>query len=76
MPISTSSGAMSTRFVVSRRPSCSGIATIATTYGSSGPGIHGWWFTEYVKSVARPDTASDVRSFEWQSGQIGVGGWL
>jgi len=46
MPISTSSGATSIRFVVSRSPSCSGIATIATMYGSSGPGIHGWWFTE------------------------------
>ena len=38
------------------------ISTIATTYGSSGPGIHGWWLTENVCTVARPDTASTARS--------------
>ena len=67
-------GAQSTRLVVSRTEGCSTISMIATMYGSSGPGIHGWWLTEKVASVARPDTASVFRSFEWHVGQIGCGG--
>ena len=42
----TASGSMFTRFVVSRTLGCSTISTIATMYGSSGPGIQVWWFTE------------------------------
>ena len=75
MPIRTSSGAQFTMFVVSRRPSCSGSSTIATTYGGSGPGIHGWWLIENVCTVARPDTASTARFLAWHFGQSGVGGW-
>ena len=62
--------------MVSRTDGCSTISTIATMYGSSGPGIHGWWFTENVASVARPDTASVFRFFEWHVGQSGCGGWM
>ena len=39
--VRSSSGAQFTRFVVSRTDGCSTISTIATMYGSSGPGIHG-----------------------------------
>ena len=44
-------------FVVSRRPSCSGKPTMASTNGGSSPGIHGWTFTENVRTSARPDTS-------------------
>ena len=50
--------------VVSRSPSCSGSSTIASTYGSSGPGIHGWWLIENVCTVARPDIGLDARFFD------------
>ena len=76
MPISISSSGQFTRLVVSRTDGCSTISTIATTYGSSGPGIQFWWLIEYVASVARPDTASTARFFEWSIGQIGCGGWM
>jgi len=36
----------------------------------------GWWLTEYVCSVAVPDTASDSSRLEWHIGHSGVGGWL
>ena len=62
--------------VVSRTDGCSTISTIPTTNGSSGPGIHAWWFTDQVASVARPDTASVAMSFDRHAGQIGCGGWM
>ena len=64
MPMTTSSGAQPTMLVVSRRPSCSGSSTMATTYGGSKPGIQGWWLTVKVCTTPRPDTASGARSFE------------
>ena len=62
--------------VIRRSDGCSTISTIATTNGSSGPGIHGWWFTVKVATVARPDTASTAMRFEQQIGHMGSGGWM
>src|SRR5262245_19402374 len=75
MPIVIASRSQLTRFVVSRSDGCSTISMIATTYGNSGPGIHGWWLIENDVSVARPDTASTARSFARHRGQMGCGGW-
>ena len=71
-----SSGAQLTRLVVRRTDGCSTISTMATMYGSSGPGIQGWWLTENVASVARPDTASVFMFLERHIGHSGCGGWM
>ena len=65
-----------TMLVVSRRPACSGSSTMATTYGGSRPGYHGWWFTVKVWTVASPDAASGARFRPRHAGQIGPGGWI
>ena len=49
----SSSCAQFTRLVVSRTDGCSTISTIATTYGSSGPGIHGL-VVDRVRRERRP----------------------
>ena len=58
MPMCTSSTRAVHDHVVSRRPFCSGNSTIASTKGSSGTGIHGWWLIVNVWTVARPEASS------------------
>ena len=62
--------------VVSRNPSCSGNATMATTYGGSKFGNHGCQLMVNVCTVARPDAASGAIERPRQLGQIGWGGWI
>ena len=44
---------------------------MATTYGGSSPGYHGWWFTVNVCSVAMPDTGSGSSDDPKHCGQRG-----
>ena len=74
MPMRTSSGAQPTMSVVSRRPSCSGSSTMATTYGGSRPGYHGWWLTVKVWTSRRPTPPPASSDDPRHCGQTGAGG--
>src|SRR5437868_14065066 len=71
----TSLGSQPMMFVVRCTVGSSVRTTLATTYGGSKPGSHGWAFTVNATTVPRPETSVGFQDRLRHSGQIGVGGW-
>jgi hypothetical protein len=66
IPTATSSGATSTRFVITRTRLSSSMATDATTNGGGKAGSHGWWLTVHPTTVPSPLTSAGPSSEPWQ----------